>query len=175
MFFSPNAVFAMKLKFSVLVTYVITKTTHDLYTPWGLYSVATHNNVKMLALFLRHPYYLRSDSVWLMLKHEMFCCVAVRRRRVVPRSVLDKFWYHQSKKSVVLKDMIMVIPANSKTSFISSHSHRNFSITYGIPLILQRSTCNVLKGIIRPSEFKGIYLFYYLIDAAEFSYSNDMH
>ena len=32
-----------------------------------------------------------------------------------------------------------------------------------------------LKGIIRPFELEEIYLFYYLIDAGEFSYSNDMH
>ena len=32
-----------------------------------------------------------------------------------------------------------------------------------------------LKGIIRVCELKGIYLFYYLIDAAEFSDFNDMH
>ena len=32
-----------------------------------------------------------------------------------------------------------------------------------------------LKGIMRPFEFEEIYLFYYLIDAGEFSYSNDMH
>ena len=33
----------------------------------------------------------------------------------------------------------------------------------------------LLKWIIRPFELKEIYLFYYLIDAGEFSYSNDMH
>ena len=32
-----------------------------------------------------------------------------------------------------------------------------------------------VKGIIRPFELKKIYLSYYLIDAAEFSDSNDMH
>ena len=32
-----------------------------------------------------------------------------------------------------------------------------------------------LKGIVRPFDLKDIYLFYYLIDAGEFSYSNDMH
>ena len=31
-----------------------------------------------------------------------------------------------------------------------------------------------LKGIIRPFELKEIYVFYYLIDAGEFSYCNDM-
>ena len=31
------------------------------------------------------------------------------------------------------------------------------------------------KGIIRPFELKEIYISYYLIDAGEFSYSNDMH
>ena len=33
----------------------------------------------------------------------------------------------------------------------------------------------VFKGIIRPFELEEIYVFYYLIDAGEFSYSNDMH
>ena len=33
----------------------------------------------------------------------------------------------------------------------------------------------VFKGIIRPFELEEIYLLYYLIDAGEFSYSNDMH
>ena len=32
-----------------------------------------------------------------------------------------------------------------------------------------------IKGIIRPFELKEIYVFYYLIDAAELSDSNDMH
>ena len=32
-----------------------------------------------------------------------------------------------------------------------------------------------IKGIISVRELKGIYLFYYLIDAAEFSDFNDMH
>ena len=32
-----------------------------------------------------------------------------------------------------------------------------------------------VKGIIRPFDLKEIYLFYYLIDAGEFSYSDDMH
>ena len=32
-----------------------------------------------------------------------------------------------------------------------------------------------LKGIIRPFELKEIFIFYYLIEAAEFSDSNDMH
>ena len=33
----------------------------------------------------------------------------------------------------------------------------------------------LFKGIIRPFELKEIYLFYHLIDAGKFSYSNDMH
>ena len=32
-----------------------------------------------------------------------------------------------------------------------------------------------VKGIIRPFELGEIYVFYYLIDAGELSYSNDMH
>ena len=37
------------------------------------------------------------------------------------------------------------------------------------------STQQSVKGIIRHFELKEIYFFYYLIDAGEFSYSNDMH
>ena len=37
------------------------------------------------------------------------------------------------------------------------------------------NSIRLLKGIIRPFELKEIYLFYYFIDAGEFSYANDMH
>ena len=35
--------------------------------------------------------------------------------------------------------------------------------------------CKCLKGIIKPFKLKEIDFFYYLIDAGEFSYSNDIH
>ena len=38
-----------------------------------------------------------------------------------------------------------------------------------------RQADGALKGIISVRELKGIHLFYYLIDAAEFSDFNDMH
>ena len=46
---------------------------------------------------------------------------------------------------------------------------------FTVSALMVRIASDTLKGIIRSFELKEIYLFYYLIDAGEFSYSNDMH
>ena len=58
-------------------------------------------------------------------------------------------------------------------------NHWETSDTPNIPIMIwwhgMTWTNRAVKGIIRPFELEEIYIFYYLIDVGEFSYSNDMH